>query len=103
MAYVNTDSTYYGPKAKTVDVRANGVPFDLNSFHYASVQLVYLNTNYPIVANLVTGLKGRAEVNNSIEINSTDPRGSYRVFVNWHAASGAVIGSASSNIIYLTA
>lgn len=103
MAYVTTDSTYYSPNAKTVDIYANAVPFDSTKFDHAGVQLVYLNTNYPIVANLVVGLKGKSELRNPIEIRPTDPRGSYRVVVNWHDASGRVIGSASSGIIYLTA
>lgn len=80
MAYVTTDSVYYGPNAKT-DITANSVPYDSNNFDHAYVSLIYHAQDYTLVINTVVGLKGKNTFTSPIEIFPTDMRGTYHVKV----------------------
>ncbi|SDM34059.1 hypothetical protein SAMN05428961_11465 [Paenibacillus sp. OK060] len=102
MAYVNTDSTYYGANAREVRVTANGVPFDPQKFEYATVALVHDSTNRTIVLNRVVELKGKPTLVNPIPILSSDPRGTYYVLVIWYDKNANEMTRAKSSFIYLT-
>ncbi|MEO2203882.1 hypothetical protein ABGV42_09035 [Paenibacillus pabuli] len=102
MAYVNTDTTYYGPNAKEVRATANGVPFDPEKFESATVALVHDSLNRTIVLNRVVELKGKTTFVNPLPILSSDPRGTYYVLVIWYDKNGNELTRAKSNFIYLT-
>ncbi|ULO04799.1 hypothetical protein H1230_16745 [Paenibacillus sp. 19GGS1-52] len=102
MAYVQTDSVYYGPNARSIDISANSVPYDPNNFDHAYVSLIYDAQDYTLVINTVTGMKGRTTFTNPIQILPTDMRGTYHVRVTWADASNRTLLVANSSPIYLT-
>jgi hypothetical protein len=102
MAYVTTDATYYSTKATSVDIYANCVPYNTSSISYAKVSLVHKSTGNTIVLNTVVGLTGYTDFRNSLDIYSSDPRGTYYVYVVWYTSSGSIVCTARSSDIYLT-
>ena len=101
MAYVTTDDRKYGKGSTSVDIYANVVPYDTNRISYAKVCLQKVGGS-TIVINTVRGLQGEADFNNSLDINPSDPRGSYYVAVYWHSSSGSIVAQAKSAEIVLT-
>lgn len=102
MAYVQTDSVYYSPNAKSVDITANATPYDPNNFDHAYVSLIYDAQNYTLVLNTITNLKGKMTFTDHIGILPTDMRGTYHVRVTWADANNRTICTADSSSIYLT-
>lgn len=103
MAYVKTDATYYGKNAKTVDVEASPVPYNISGLDHAKVALVHDSTGHIIVNNTIVRLAGtNGDFVNKIKIYPSDPRGTYYVQVTWYKKNKIPLHSEKSKFIYLT-
>jgi len=98
MPFIKTDATYYGPKAKYIEVYANCTPYNGNAHLYAGVYLVRGTTGRIVVHNKVVGINGHMDFRNNIRIYPTDERGTYYVKVEWYSASGKLLYSAKKTI-----
>ncbi|PHA62871.1 hypothetical protein [Bacillus wiedmannii] len=101
MAYVNTDSTYYGKGSTSVDITTSMVPYNTANLSYCDIWL-QRTTGPVIVADKRVGMAGKPTFSHSIGIKNSDPRGSYQVHVFYRASTGAQIVKVSSGTIYLT-
>lgn len=101
MAYVTTDDRKYGRGSTSVDIYANIAPYDPNRISFAKVCLQKVGGS-TIVVNTVRDLQGAADFTNSIDIDPSDPRGSYYVAVYWHSSTGSIVAQAKSDQIIFT-
>jgi len=103
MAYVTTDATYYGKNAKSVDIKASPVPYNVKGLSYAMASLIHDSTGHIIVNNKIVGLAGtNGNFVNKLEIYPSDPRGTYYVLVSWNDRFGLPLYTHKSKYIYLT-